>query len=63
MKIEKELDKRYKSEFESIKGWFRYLYGIEHPFTQENYQTLHKTAKIQYSLPVEVTAEQQRIEE
>jgi hypothetical protein len=33
-KIEKELDKRYKAEFESIKSWFKYLYGIDHPFTQ-----------------------------
>lgn len=62
-KIEKELDKRYKSEFESIKSWFKYLYGIDHPFTQENYQTLHKTAKLLYSLPTEVNVEQQRIEE
>ncbi len=46
-----------------IKNWFKYLYGIDHPFTQENYQTLHKTAKLLYSLPQEVSLEQQRIEE
>lgn len=63
MRIEKELEKRYKSDFETTKNWFKYLYEIDHPFTQENYQTLHKTAKILYSLPTEVAAEQQRIDE
>lgn len=63
MRLEKQLEKRYKNEFESIKGWLKYLYGIDHPFTQENYQTMHKTAKLLYSLPTEVSAEQQRLEE
>lgn len=34
VKIERELDKRYKDEFNSIKNWFKFLYSIDHPFTQ-----------------------------
>lgn len=62
-KIRKELEKQYHNEFENIRKWLTYLYGVNCTFTQDDYVNIHKTATILYSLPERVAAEEREIDE
>ena len=62
-KIRKELEKKFKSEFNEIKLWLFYLYEIDCVFSQEDYQSLLKTANLLYSLADEVSVEEQWVDD
>ena len=59
--IRKELEKKYRNEFEDIRKWLTYLYEIDCTFTQDDYVNVHKAATILYSLPERVAAEESQI--
>ena len=61
-KIRKDLQKQYKNEFEEIRKWLTYLYEIDCVFAQDDYQNVHKTATILYSLPDRVASEEKAID-
>ena len=63
VRIRKELEKQYKAEFDDIRKWLSYLYEIDCTFTQDDYQNIHKTATILYSLPDRVAAEEREIDD
>lgn len=63
MKIRKETERKYRSDYEDIRKWLNYLYSIDYKFTTDDYVIIYKSALLLFSLPQKVNEEEARIED